>query len=274
MHREQRPPASLESEQAIDDLYRYYWDVKPNPSLMKGFVHPLLATALTVSRSRYTFEEGAREAIDDHFKADGQVLLSFEHATILDPFAMAGVVHKDRALRPLEGNSVIAAKAEAYNWHPAIAWFLEHAGAFPAFRPKDGDRLKSKIKLHPDDDMVKQLISSSGDAVVEISIENMNQGLNVALFPRSERRDKGDNAPITADRVRLGVGRVACGIDHPENVLIVPGAVDYGRGLLRPSVVFGRPMAITQVVEPELIMAEVAPRMQHSRELAAELSAA
>ncbi len=271
MTSEKRPPASLENEAAVDDLYHYYRQLPPNPALMKRVVHPLMAGALTLSGSRHMFEGDTRETLEGHFKNGGQVLLSFEHATILDPFAMAGVVHKERSLRPIEGNSVIAAKAEAFNWHPAVAWFLGHAGAKPTFRQKDYENLS--LKPHPDEATVKQLIRWAGDALVETAIENINQGRNVALFPRSERRAKGDEAPITADSLRQGVGRVACGIDHPEKVLIVPGAVDYGRGLLRSSVVFGQPMAIEAEYGPAFIMSVLAPRMQRSRHMAAELSA-
>jgi len=235
---------------------------------MKKLIHPLLGR---IFNTTHQFQGNAQEVVGDHLHNDLQVLLAFEHEKIFDPFIMAAVVHKEPALRPMEAKSIVAVKAEAYKWIPPVEWFLWHAGGFPAFRYKDVDN--ARLNPPANQKEAKRHIRIAGNHVVDIATTALNDGYNVALFPRGERRDRQDISPVTARNLRRGIGRIATGVNDRSKLLVVPGAVNYSNGIFHPTLAIGEPFKVEEDDTPDSVVALLAPRIQQSRELAAELAA-
>ena len=262
---ERRPPVLLDSPDSIQEAYAYHRNRHQSP-LGAAIVYPIVEA---VFRGRTAYEEGARADIADHLANGGQGEIAFEHLSITDPFAVGAQAKRDPALQPMVAKTVVPAKAPLYRIRP-IAWFLEHMDAKPALRDKD--KHDPKFKPHSDPEEVKRLMAQAGDAVVDICIDHVNNGGHVLLFPRGERKAKDDDSLIEPDHLRLGDGRIAVGVDHPDQLLIMPGAINYDRGWRHPSIFFARPLRVPPDVTPKSILAVVAGSMQQSAEQAAELS--
>lgn len=267
MFTEQRPPLSLESDQAVDNTYAHYASRPARPWIAK-FLAP--AFGVLAYRGQTVFEDDAEMVIGDHLANDGRALLSLEHVYKSDPFVVAGQAARRRSTRSLVGNTNITAKAELYHLHRVVRWFLDKADAQPAFQ---GHKDNSAFAPQSTEEEIEARIRRAGDRVVENSIRFINEDdSNIANFARSGRRKEGDDTPITADKLKKGVGRIACGVDDRSNLLVIPGAVNYDRGLWRPSFAMANPIQVTETSTPESIMELAAAGMQRAREMAAALS--
>jgi len=261
-----RPPISLESDAAVDELYRYYETRPTKRWVTKGLGHPFGALAY---RTQTVFEADAEKVISEHLAQQGQVLLALEHVKKSDPFVIAGQALRRKSLRPLVGNTNITAKAELYLLPAIVPWFLDRADAQPAFQAHKDNSIFAPNATETE---IKSRIRHAGDWVVKNSIQILDSGGNVANFTRPGRRNKEDTGPITPDKLRMGVGRIACGVADRSKLLVVPAAVDYGRGLLRPSLAICHPFEVTETDIPQSVLASAAEGIQNAREMAADLS--
>lgn len=197
----------------------------------------------------------------------GQLVMAFDHSSVLDPFVIAGEIHAIRAWRSMEANSVIPAKPTLYN-NAFVAWILDLGGAHPAPRSKDKDNPRFQAQGTPEE--IRDRLHRAGTHVVNLDIHHLNESRNVVLFPGSERRDL-HNSQITSGSLRQGVGRIACGADDPANIRILTGAINYERGMRHPKVAYGSLLEVPDT--PEEVMAMVVPDIRDCAERAAEMAA-
>lgn len=262
MFRDKRPPISLESDQAVDRLYDYYGKKDPNALFMRFMFHPAMAA---LYRSKVAFEGDSEALIGDHLASGRQLLVPVKHTSMHDPTVLAGVMLRRKSLRPMIAKTVAPGKADLFGL-PMVGWIVSNSGAYPVVRRKDFEKLKPQAG-NPDELEARK--RKAGSRVVDISIEKFNRSFNVVIFPEGKRH-QGDAAATKLLDLRGGAGRIACGIDSPEDALIVCGAVNYEKGSFRPSVALGYPMAVAET--PEEVMADIGVSLQACAEMALELS--
>jgi hypothetical protein len=265
MSKLERPPISLVSDEAVDATYAYYATRPRSAWVTRGLAHPF---GLLAYRTKSGFEGNSEEVIGDHFAEGGNVLLALEHVKKSDPFVIAGVAVRRRSLWPLVGNTNITAKSSLYLLPQPVPWFLDKADAQPAFQSHKDNSVFAPLASEVE---IKARIHRAGDWVVKNSISILDSGGNVANFGRPGRRPEDDEY-ITPDKLRMGIGRIACGVEDRSKLLILPGAVDYERGLLRPSFAISYPFEVAGIATPELVVNAAATGMQKAREMAAEIS--
>jgi hypothetical protein len=244
---ERRPPVLLDSDESLPPIRDHYMGRDPSHFLTRRIAHPLSAR---VFHSIYAFEGDAKETIVGHAADGGQLLEAPEHILWSDPFVEGEIVHREPGLKHMEGTSVLFAKGELFNI-PVAGWALGAVGGKPVLRTKN--MMKPQFKAQGSEEEIRNRVHMLGDIGVEIMIDAIDRGLNGLAFARNERLKKGEGPDISADKLRLGVGRIAAGVARPENLLIMPSYIDYSRGKRRPTVFFGFPIKATVTKDPEVM---------------------
>ena len=218
-----RPLVTAENHQ---DVYEYFGARTPNPKTAR-FLHRLFGV---IYHPNTALQKDAEHTITEHFKAGGQMLVAARHVSAHDPLVLASVVQHETALRPLIGTIFIPAHVGLFK-HRTIRPFLDNFVALPTYRGKD----IAKLGLPADD--AEALRASTGKAFVEMSIAKINEGWDFAIFPSGSRKE---------NTVRSGIGRIACNLKNPDNVRILPIAIDYSQTAtnLNPNVFVGAPLEL------------------------------
>lgn len=234
-----RPPVTAENHQAV---YEYFGAQNPNLRTAR-FLHKLFGT---IYHPHTAFQEDAEYSIAEHFNTDGRMLITARHTSAHDPLVLASVVQHETALQPLLGSIFIPAHMGLFK-HRAIRPFLDNFVALPTYRGKD----IAKLGLPPED--AEALRASTGKAFVDTSIAKIDEGWNFAIFPSGSRKE---------NTVRSGIGRIACNIQNPDNVRILPIAIDYSRTAtnLNPNVFVGAPLSLPET--PDAVTALVRASLQ------------
>ena len=262
MPHEKLPPVLIRNEDDVNRLFDHFQNKDADPRLTRA-VYPLLGL---VFRPRIGYERGAPAKITDHLGRGGQIALAMEHDRAIDPFIVAGATFR-KTMRPLREGTDIAAKPILFN-NPLVAWFLDNAGAYTAFRTQDMDNPRFEAPADPDERAALHRLATK--RLIEVSIDKLNRGEHIAIFPRGTRKKEEGASPITPDVLKDGIGQMVCGADRPENILIMCSAVNYDRGLFRTSVTFSYPEEVPGT--PGEVMELIAPGLQRCVDASAEMS--
>lgn len=233
------PPVTIGNPKAS---YEYFATRSPDPRTAR-FLHGLFGA---LYHPRTAFEQDAENSIASHFKGGGQVLVAAQHTSAHDPLVLASVVQRETALRPLVGNVFIAAHLGLFK-HRALRPFLDNFVALPTYRGKD----IAKLGLAPED--AAALRADAGASFINTATAKLDEGWDFAIFPSGTRKE---------NTVRSGIGRIACNLKNPDNVRILPIAIDYSQTAtnLHPNVFVGAPLELPKT--PDAVTALVTASLQ------------
>lgn len=242
MNEMRRPKVTLENQEAV---YDYYEKRKPVPANAR-FLHKLFGM---LYRSHVSFADGAQEKIDSHFSQGGRFLLVANHKSASDQFVLASLAEREPVLHPLRANTVIPGKAPIFRVG-IIRPFIDNFVALPTFRGKDV--AKSPLSS----EKAQLLRAQATKRLIEICIAHADEGMNIAIFPHGTRKP--------GNGVRSGIGQIACGVENPDNLLILPVGIDYDntRTGLAPNVFVGTPFGLPGT--PDEVTTQVEASIQDS----------
>ena len=218
------------------NIYENFDEFEPNPTVQKlGFLvmHKLY-------KSELHFQHGSDEIIENHLNNGGNVIFAPNHQSNADIPTVAALAHT-KTFDKVRGNTIIPAKVDMFKW-PLVGRFIPHMQAHPTFRYKDFD----------DSHYSRILKNEVTDALMQFNINKLNHGSNLAMFPEGtrNRQDTRDIQPLKA-----GLARIALGVKHPEDLLIVPLGFAYknNRTKTRPVAVCASPISPSGFESNELL---------------------
>jgi 1-acyl-sn-glycerol-3-phosphate acyltransferase len=240
-----RPEITLEN---APELYAYYKGRKPNPRTARA-LHTLFGN---IYRPTVASAEGVAETTATHLGAGRNVILAQNHTADDDQFVLASTAYREKYLNGLMGNSVIMAKRGIFTWY--LRPTLDSFGTIATIRTRDVS--KSRDGEFSEDEL-KALKERAGDLVIETGISHIDNHRNLAMYPEKTRNKK---EPKRIQTVYDGIGRVATGVQRPEELLILPIGVYYGEeeSRFRPHVYIGNPLEIPGTVKEVVDMTKVA----------------
>lgn len=245
---------SLENAQAVTEHYSQDTLNKP---LMR-FVHFAAGKLLAVSTE---YEDGAQQAIHDDLEQGKQLFIPHNHQHFLDPIVVAAMAQREEVLHPIRTRTVIPAKSPLFN-NPLYGIVVRNGGAIPVFRRQDMsgiDDPQQKIKTE-----ISRRIAN--DSLVTIMQAHMNnRGMHGVEYPEGTRGRNKDGEYDPRDPTKIqplyeGMGRILCGLDHPENVSIVPIGTIYGPNhddWRHPTSYVAKPFSVLETIEETMVMTEV-----------------
>ncbi len=194
----------------------------------------------TLYSSKVEFTNDSKEQINHHIRNRGSVILAPNHQSLADTPTIASLVYED-TFSPLKGTTIIPAKAEMFDW-PLLGRFFPHMLAHPAFRAKNFSKDAEGTLLR------KQVT----EELISFNINHLNKGGHSAIFAESTRNKK---SPRDVQELKSGIGRIALGVDNPNNLLIVPLGFAYKLNKLKlmPSVVVGDPITPVSLNQEQLL---------------------
>jgi 1-acyl-sn-glycerol-3-phosphate acyltransferase len=126
------------------------------------------------------------------------------------------MVEREKVFHSMRGNTVIPGNAPLFD-HPIYGPIVSRSGAVPVFRSKDVARLHA---TDSGDREAQRKIANR--LLVDIMIRKMNGGMHGAYFPEGTRaKDMKDRDPQILLPILSGIGHTACGVDRPDNLLIM-----------------------------------------------------
>lgn len=243
------PYVSLENAEQVNEFFS---QVEPNWLLMRT-IHFLSGRAIKATTD---YEEGAKEEIDEDLSQGKQIFLAHNHQSFYDPFVLASILQREKIFRPMRTRTVIPGKAPLFN-NPYYGWVIRNGGAIPVFRKADtsGDS---------DDPEQNEAIKKANESQVTIMQAHMNRGLHGAIYPRGTRGKNDDQEETKRDvrnigPIHKGIGRIACGLDNPDNVSIVAVGTVYGRDdkdIRHPKSFVTKPFSVADTVEEVVFATE------------------
>lgn len=244
-----------------DQMYDYYEEIEPNMRLSR-FAHWVMDKAYDPV---YIFVGDTEDVTAEHLAAGGGLLIPMNHSSIHDQFVAADMANRNEGLHPLRGNYVIPAKIGLFETTVLrvipLRPFLDRLGAVPTHRGLD------IRKTMPEQAELQKL---AGQKLVDVCIEKFDNGASVAIFPENTR-NKGDARIIQP--LKLGVGKIACGVSPDRSLLIMTASIyygGYGHDKRRPYVVLDY-LPVTSD-DPVEVTHAVAKNMQHGLGLAVQAS--
>lgn len=215
MTRMRRAELAVENYEA---MYEFYARRTPNMPLAR-FAHGLFDMYYDAT---YDFMRDTEAVTGNHLAGGGNLLIPMNHTSIHDQFVAADMANHNTGLRPLRGTNVIPAKVELFE-NAALRFFLNRLGAMPTHRSMDIARIQGLSAGQAESLMTYQKLA--GQKLVETCIEKYDSGESVAIFPENTR-NKGDVRVL--QRLKQGVGKIACGIESDGPVLFMPVGIYYG----------------------------------------------
>lgn len=221
---------SLENAEAVNALYA---QKRPNRPLMR-FFHLAMAGAFPVNTY---FEAGARQAIEEHMGQNKQVFIAANHQHFVDPLVLCSILQREPVFRPMRTRTLAPGKASLFN-HPLYGTVVRNSGAIPTFRPNEVDPNAGEVEKA----LLETRRRKAGDSLVNIMVAGLNSGLHAVIYPEGSRhrygsRPESDNGTAQTERrdvtkllaLKPGIGRIALGVEHPEDLLIVCIGTIYGK---------------------------------------------
>jgi 1-acyl-sn-glycerol-3-phosphate acyltransferase len=226
-----RPEITLENAPAV---YDYYCKREPNPATA-GFLHALFSL---VYRPSVEYAQGAADKTANHLGEGKNLILAPNHVSVHDQFILAAIAGREWPLMELMGNSVILAKKPLFN--RLLRPILDSFGAIPTIRSKDV--AKAGGRDMPQEERSK-LRHRAGNLLVETCVDKLDSGYNVAIFPENTRNTE---QPEKVQKIYEGIGRIACGAERPEDLLILPIGMHFAEGenSFKPNVFIGQPFEV------------------------------
>lgn len=200
------------------EVYEYFSKAGPNVKFMKAF-HGVMAALFHPNRK---FTEHSREAIEDHIQSGRQVVFSLGHSSWFDPSNYASVIRKEKSLKPAIGNIVIPANAPYFNKR-VIGKIITTGGAIPTFRRKDVFGKEEVIA----DAEIEQRRKRAGRELVNICVNHLESGTNVAIFAEGTR-NRGDRRRL--QKLQNGIGRIIEESNNRDDLMVVCMSAYYGEG--------------------------------------------
>lgn len=257
------PHISLEHASEVTE---YFSKSKPSWPVTKG-IH--LISGLGINAATH-FDVGAKDMIAEDLKQGRQLLVAHNHQSNVDPFVLASIIQREKMLRPMRNKIVIPGKSPLFN-NPLYGWVVRRSGAVPVFR-------RSELEGSSDDPHVEDLRRQANNSLVDILLAHMNRGLHGAIYPEGSRGFNKNKQGERVDLTRLqplhaGIGRLACGMDDPDNLSIVCVGTVYGfhhNQRLNPTSVIARPFAPGETIDE--VVAKTGENLQHAVTTAHEIT--
>lgn len=250
-----KPPVTLENYQAV---YEYYAQHRQNPVAWR-LSHFVLGKLF---RPNVTMAPGAAEEIERHLDRGNQLVVASNHVSDIDPPIIVATAERS-PLKRIAGNTFIPSKYSLFRQTSLKGRVQRRAidglGAIPIFRNKDVRPDGSEVS---EEQKVLQKAALSG--LLETSIELINQGQNMAIFPEGERNPED---PANLLELGWGLGHIVCNADPKNDLAIVPMGIHYGIGEAKqaftPSVHLGTPIP-DSFTRPEEVISALKPVLQYT----------
>lgn len=152
--------------------------------------------------------------------------------------------------------------------YPVLRTGVDILGGLPTFRIKD---VVSKVSDEPIDDEAVAMQRAASQRLQEVSVHKIVAGQNMAIFPEGTRNKEN---PRQVQALKIGLGNIACQAAEAVDVAILPIGIYYGEAgqmnYRHPSVMVGRPMDVSMLIDPKQVVNEFAPRLQSCVDMAVE----
>jgi 1-acyl-sn-glycerol-3-phosphate acyltransferase len=256
-----KPQVRLDNFEAV---YEYYQQHRPNKVFNRA---GHLAMSLAY-RPRVEFASDASETISRLIQTGKRLIIAANHVTANDQYIIASMAQREKPLKPLRGKTFIPSKELLFR-NPLLRRAVDAMDAVPTFRTKD----VADPKLSPEAGQAAlETQRAASNRLIETSIVKLDQGEHMAIFPEGTRNP--DN-PTTVQKLKKGVGIIACGVDETTEVAFVPTGIYYGEGedmrAFTPSLYIGQP--ITERFEtPEDVVGALQISLQESVDRAVALA--
>lgn len=262
---EKVPPASLESNEAVNRLFDYLEQRDADPRLT-ALAYPVLALAY---RPRLVLPEGVGQVARSHIENYGQIALALDH-TYGDDHVKWGGTTWHSSLHPMWRNSNIMAKAVLADEHDLLTHTLVKLGIITVFRTQDITNPRFKGVESRDEEPSEELKARHRLATrraIQLGTDRLNKGNHHGSHVGGKRRNPNDPAPITPDSIKEGLFEMILGSDNPDNIMLLAGSLHKGGRYFRRSI-----MTLSHPIEhrgtAEEFKEPVAAAMQECREVA------
>lgn len=251
-----RPKATIENSAA---LYKYYAEretARPVSYLLHGIASVAFAPHVR-------FQEGAEERIKKILAEGKHVVLASNHTRNSDSGAMAALMLRQRAFRPLIGTTIGPAKPSLFK-HFGLRHGFEALGAVPVWRKQDKDDLPPEQQRH----WRPATLGFLRFATAQLNKDR--NGRNMGIFPEGTR-NKGD--ATTVQPLDGGIGYIVSRVSEGNKPSVVPIGISYpDKGLYgrSPNLYVGMPSTEPFNKGKEL-MDWLAPQLQTCVDLAANI---
>lgn len=210
----ERPPVSIET---IPEVYDFYRDNQIN----ERFANLAHRTFGRVFQSQISlWHPDAEHQLQEDLDCGAQVVLAANHLNAYDQYVVAALpTQLDCFGTALVGNTFIPAKINLFQKDP-LRWAVEQLGGIPAFRGKD-------FRNVPEEE-VAGLRTDATDRLIATSVNRMDRGQHMAIFPEGTRNAE---EPDRVQTLRRGIGEIACATSASDKLLILPIGMRYGQVL-------------------------------------------
>jgi 1-acyl-sn-glycerol-3-phosphate acyltransferase len=244
------PHVSLEN---VEQVNEYFSQVEPNKLLMH-LLHFVMGRAV---RAKTIFEGDAKQSINADLQDDRQIFMAQNHQDFFDQFVLASIIEREKVFNSMIGQIIIPGKSSEFNKY-SYGWIVKRSGAVPIFRREE----------HGSDD--EGVRTMANDSLVAIMQAHMNNGKHAAIYPEGTRGKDRNRDPRNLLEIREGIGRIACGLEDPDNVRIVCVGTVYGhdnRRTFQPVSVVSPPFPVSGNVGD--VVDETRYNLQHAVDSAA-----
>lgn len=229
-------------------LYESYQKRKPNPRT----AHVLHWTFGHAYRPTVGYADGAAQRTATHLEGGRNLILAPNHVADDDQFVLASIAYREACLQAVMGNSVVMGKRGIFTWY--LRPILDSFGTIPTIRSRD---VSKSTEGELSDERLGKLKERAGNLVIETGISHIDDHRNLAMYAEKTRNKI---EPKRIQTVYDGIGRVATGVQRPEELLILPIGVHYGEeeSRFRPHVYVGNPLEIPETVEEVVAITKLA----------------
>lgn len=213
------PEVSLDNYAEVYDFF----DEQTINGKIANFAHNVFRI---LYRPEVEYIGDAEEQIKEHFEDDGIAMLTSTHGLLDDPFVLASIAKREKALRPLVKNTVIPAKEAVFNMakdlpvvkngvNKLMRVVLDNFIALPTFRDRD----------YPLDEMSEEerkqtegSLRGASSRLINRGVDSLDNEENLAIFPEGHRGDDPDKI----QELKTGMIRMARRTKNQHRLFFIP----------------------------------------------------